>query len=362
MATQSRDIETEFNNPWQSSSRVREPVELLKPAIDPAGWYPADFAERDSWMYRLSAPEIAELHDAVAAVEARGLDLKDVGKDNFLLPTLGATLAEIADEIMMGRGFALIRGLPVEGRSRYQVAAAFWGIGAHMGEARSQNTQGHLLGHVKDIGGSYATGRGYMSRDALLFHSDRADILSLGCLQTAKSGGDHRICSSVTIYNEMLKRRPDLLKELTWRFYRIRKGEIPPGQPQRDWVREPIFSVEQGFLTARGPSAPVFKAQSLPDVPKLTEAQKEAITMFSDLAKEVSMGIDYEPGDISFVMNHVTQHARTDYEDWHEPERKRHLLRLWLRTGRRPLQEDVAQALAGVEDENTVFQTPLDAE
>ena len=60
-------------------------------------------------------------------------------------------------------------------------------------------------------------------------------------------------------------------------------------------------------------------------------------------------------------MNHVTQHARTDYEDWPEPERKRHLLRLWLRTGRRPLQADVAQALAGVEDETTVFQTPLDA-
>ncbi len=348
-------------NPYEPSSRHREPAELLKPVVDPAGWYPDDFAGRDSWMYRLSDAEIGELHDAVAAVEARGMDLKDVKKEDFPLPRFGAVVADIADEIMMGRGFALIRGMPVEGRSRLQVAAAFWGIGAHMGEARSQNTQGHLLGHVKDIGGSYKTGRGYMSRDALLFHSDRADILALACLRTAKSGGDHRICSSVTIYNEMLKRRPDLLTELTWRFYRIRKGEIPPDQPQRDWVREPIFSVEQGFLTARGPSAPVFKAQSLPDVPKLTEAQKEAIDMFADLAREVSMGIDYEPGDISFVMNHVTQHARTEYEDWPEDDRKRHLLRLWLRTGRRPLQKDVAQALAGVEDEKTIFQTPLDA-
>lgn len=362
MSTASHDIASKTANPWQPSSRKREPAELLRPVVDPAGWYREDFAGRDSWMYRLSAAEIAELHEAVAAVEARGLDLKDVTRDDFPLPTLGATLADIAEEIMMGRGFALIRGLPVEGRSRLQVAAAFWGIGTHMGEARSQNTKGHLLGHVKDIGGNYATGRGYMSRDALLFHSDRADILALCCLQTAKSGGDHRICSSVTIYNEMLKRRPDLLKELTWRFYRIRKGEIPPGQPQRDWVREPIFSVEQGFLTARGPSAPVFKAQSLPDVPKLTDAQTEAIDLFMELAQEVSMGIDYEPGDISFVMNHVTQHARTDYEDWPEPERKRHLLRLWLRTGRRPLQKDVAQALAGVIDEKTVFQTPLDAE
>jgi len=348
-------------NTWRPSARVREPAELMKPVVDPAGWYPADFNGNEDWVYRLSDAEIAELHDAVARVEARGMALMEISRDDFALPRFGAVLTDIADELMEGRGFALIRGLPVEGRTRAQVAAAFWGIGTYMGEARSQNAKGHLLGHVKDIGGSYATGRGYMSRDALVFHTDRADIISLCCLQTAKAGGEHRIASSVTVYNEMLKRRPDLAKELTWRFYRIRKGEIPPGQPQRDWVREPIFSVAGGYLTTRGPSAPVFKAQSLPDVPRLTEAQKEAIDMFMALAEEVSIGIDFEPGDISFLMNHAVLHARTDYEDWPEPERKRHLLRLWLGNGRRPLQEDVAQALAGVVVEGTVLQTPLDA-
>ncbi len=349
------------DNPWKPSDRYREPAELMKPVVDPAGWYPQDFKDNDCWIYRLSALEIAELHDAVAAVEARGMALKDITRADFPLPTLGGQLADISKEVMEGRGFALIRGLPTEGRSRLQVAAAFWGIGTYIGTAKSQNTKGHLLGHVKDIGGSYKTGRGYMSRDALVFHTDRADILSLCCLQTAKSGGEHCIASSVTVYNEMLKRRPDLAKELTWRFYRVRKGEIPPAQPQRDWVREPIFSVEDGYLTTRGPSAPVFKAQSLPDVPKLTQAHKDAIDMFLETAREVSMGIDFERGDISFVMNHVTLHARTEYEDWDDPERKRHLLRLWLRTGRRPLQKDVAQALAGVVVEGTVLQTPLDA-
>jgi len=349
-------------NPYEPSSRYREPAELLKPVVDPAGWYPADFSDRERWMYRLSDSEIGELHDAVASVEARGMDLKDITKEDFPLPNLGPVLDDFAEELMMGRGFGLIRGLPTEGRTRLQMAAAFWGIGTYMGTAKSQNTKGHLLGHVKVIGGSYKTGRGYMSRDALMFHTDRADILSLCCLNNAKSGGEHRIASSVTLYNEMLKRRPDLAKELTWRFYRLRKGEIPPDQPQRDWVREPIFSVQDGFLSTRGPSAPVFKAQELPDVPKLTDAQKEAIDMFMSVAAEVSVGIDFEPGDISFVVNHVVLHARTDYEDWDEDDRKRHLLRLWLRTGRRPLQEDVAQALAGVVDEKTVFQTPLEAE
>lgn len=348
-------------NPFEPTDRYREPAELMKSVVDPAGWYPADFADSDKWMYRLSPAEIAEIHEAVAGIEARGMDIKDVTKADFPLPTLGPALDDFSDELMEGRGFGLIRGLPTEGRTRLQMAAAFWGVGTYMGTAKSQNTKGHLLGHVKDIGGNYATTRGYMSRDALMFHTDRADILSLCCLQTAKSGGEHRIASSVTVYNEMLRRRPDLAKELTWRFYRERKGEIPPDQPQRAWVREPIFSVQDGYLTTRGPSAPVFKAQKLPDVPKLTDAQKEAIDMFMQVAQEVSIGIDFEPGDISFVVNHVVLHARTDYEDWEEDDRKRHLLRLWLRTGRRPLQEDVAQALAGVVVDGTVLQTPLEA-
>lgn len=339
---------------------MREPAELMKPVVDPAGWYPGELRDDECWVYRLSAAEIAELHDAVAAVEARGLALLEMSRDDFPLPRLGAALTDIAREISEGRGFALIRGLPLEGRGRAQIAAAFWGIGTHMGTARSQNTQGHMLGHVKDIGESYATARGYMSRDALLFHSDRADVLSLCCLHGPKSGGEHRICSSVTVYNEMLARRPDLAEELTWRFYRVRKGEMPPGEEHRDWVREPIFSIQDGYLTTRGPSAPVFKAQSLPGVPKLTDAQREAIDLFMSLAREFSIAIDFEPGDISFVMNHVIQHARTAYEDWPEPERRRHLLRLWLATDTRPLQEDVARAIAGVMVEGTVPRAPLD--
>ena len=123
----------------------------------------------------------------------------------------------------------------------------------------------------------------------------------------------------------------------------------------------PIFSVTDGYLTARGPGSLVFKAQRMEEVPRLTDAQKAAIDLFNELARELAVDIDFEPGDISFVMNHVTVHSRTAYEDWPEPERKRHLLRLWLRTGERPVHEDVARALRGVVVEGTVFQTPLEA-
>jgi TfdA family taurine catabolism dioxygenase TauD len=40
--------------------------------------------------------------------------------------------------------------------------------------------------------------------------------------------------------------------------------------------------------------------------------------------------MELQPGDIQLVHNHTILHDRTAFEDFPEPERKRHLLRLWL--------------------------------
>jgi alpha-ketoglutarate-dependent taurine dioxygenase len=350
-------------NPWKPGPRHREPAELMKPIVDPAGWYPDELRESGAWYYRVSDEEIADLFDAVAAVEARQADLKDVTKDDFPLTVFGPAIAEVRDEVLHGRGFAFFKGIPVEGRSRYQNAAAFWGIGAHMGTAISQNARGHLLGHVKNIGGDInsPTGRGYNSPSELSFHADSADVLSLMCLTTAKSGGRHRIASSVTTYNEVLKRRPDLADELSFRFYVTLRGELPPGQSQ-PWGRKPVVSVKDGYFAARGASSTIKRGQELPGVPKLTPAQSEAIAMYQAISAECAIEIDFEPGDISYVNNHVTLHARTAYEDWPEPERARHLFRLWLDMGdARPLDEDVWAATRGIICDGTILNTPLEA-
>jgi hypothetical protein len=355
--------ETMTDNSWTPGPRHREPAELMKPIVDPAGWRPEDLQESQVWAYRLSDAEIADVFDAVAAVEASGLELKDVNGDDFPLPVFGPALAEVRDEVVNGRGFAFLKGLPVEGRSRFQNACAFWGIGMHFGGAISQNAKGHLLGHVKNIGGDInsPTGRGYNSPSELTFHADSCDVLSLMCLTTAKSGGRHRICSSVTTYNEMLARRPELADELSFRFYHTLRGELPPGQTQ-PWGRKPVVSVKDGYFAARGASSTIKRAQDLPGVPKMTPAQAEAVAMYQQVSREMALEIDFEPGDISFVNNHVTLHARSAYEDWPEPERARHLFRLWLDMGgSRPLDDEVRKATSGIICDGTVPQTPLEA-
>lgn len=349
----------EVKNQWKPSDRYREPATLMEPIVDPAGWYPSEL-KTEEWIYRLSDDEIGEILAAVDSVEKAGLALKDITADDFPLPTLGPRLTELRNDVMEGRGFALVRGLPVAGRTRFQNAAAFWGIGAHVGKARSQNKHGHLLGHVKNLGGDYAKVRGYMTKAAMDFHCDSADILSLCCLSPAKSGGEHRICSSVTLYNEMLKTRPDLVEELTARFYLARKGDIPPGETE-PWERLPIFSVTDGYFAGRGISAHMAKAQKIPGVPKYTARQEEAIRMYKETAPKIAIDIDFEQGDISYVCNHSMLHSRTDFEDYEEPERKRHLLRLWLSTGMRPIHPDIARMLRGVPIEGEEDPTPLDA-
>lgn len=347
-------------NTWRPSARSHQPAVMGQPIADSSAWRPQDFAGSQGWIYTLDGAEITEALDAADATIDRGIGLKDITRDDFRLPRLAAGLADVREELIHGRGFALVRGLPIAGRSREQTARAFWGIGVHLGRAVSQNGRGQLLGHVTDLGGDYGKVRGYMTRAHMSFHADRADFLALCCLHPAKSGGAHRICSSVTLYNEMLNQRPDLVQELTYRFYRFRSGELRPGET-KPYYRQPVFSITDGYFAARGASAAIAKMANVADVPPLTEAQKEAIALYKSIAQTIAIDIDYQIGDISVVQNHVTLHSRSAFEDWPETERKRHLLRLWLSTdGAYPVHDDIEREIRGVTVEGTVLRASLE--
>lgn len=339
----------------------REPAIAMRPVVDPAGWTAADLAKSDAWIYPLSPGEIAELADAAARVQARGQDITAVRRADFVLPRFGRALADIREELREGRGFVLLRGLPVGEWSRLQSAIAYYGIGTHLGRALSQNAQGHMLGHVKDLGGDYATARGYLTNATMTFHADLCDYVGLLCLHPSKSGGESRIVSSITLYNEMLRRRPDLAAELTSDFYYSRHGEVPPGM--EPWFKMAPFSIERGTLSVRGVSSYITKAQGLPGVPPLTAAQKEAMALYQRVVDEIAYDMKFEQGDMQFLNNYVTLHTRRAFEDWPEPARKRHLYRLWLADeDSRPITREFRELIRGIEVEGFTPSAPLDAE
>ncbi len=319
----------------------------------PSAWYGSEMVMRsDEWTYQLGQDDLDEIQSAVDAVGTAGISILGVNKDDFPLRTLGPTLQRIQGEVVNGRGFVLIRGLPVQDFTTEESAIAYFLIGSYFGWAIPQNAKGHVLGHVRDIGldPSNPTHRLYGTTARQLYHTDSCDIVALLCLQKSKEGGLSKIASSVTAQNEMVSRRPDLVQILSEPFYLDRKGEIPEGKGP--YYQMPIFHQYGGFLTTTYNRDFITAAQRFDDVPRPTDQQIEAMDMLDDLADSdhIRLDMDFRPGDMQFINNHQVLHSRTPYEDYPESERKRHLLRLWLTPpNARPLPPVMAERFGNIE-------------
>ena len=297
-----------------------------------SAWYGREMSARTDWIYQLSESEIAEIESAVINVARRAIDLTAIGRHDFPLPSFGPRIQSLLEDVLYGRGFALIRGLPVEDWTNRKTAMAFLGIGAHIGNLRSQNADGHLLGHVKDLGKSSSDPnvRIYQTRERQTYHTDSCDVVGLLCLTPAKSGGLSGLVSSVTIFNEMRSRRPDLARLLLQPIETDRRGEVPEGQ--KPYFRIPVFNWFAKSMSAIYQRQYIESARRFDDVAPLTEQQIEALDLFDSLANdpELRLMMELQRGDMQFVHNHTILHDRTAFDDWPDQKRKRHLLRLWL--------------------------------
>ena len=252
--------------------------------------------------------------------------------DNFPLPLLGPKLEALSNILMHGIGFRLIRGLPVDRYDIETVAKIYCGIGAHLGPARSQNAKGHILGHVKDVGADLNDPkvRIYQTTKRQTFHTDSTDVVALLCLKEAMEGGDSLLVSTLTLYNEMQKRHPDLAPLLFDPVATDRRGEVPEGMDP--WFEIPVLNWHEGFLTGLYQRQYVDSAARLPEAPRLSDQHKAALDAFDALTNDPGLHLKMrlKPGDMQFVYNHHLMHDRTGFTDWPDPKERRHLLRLWL--------------------------------
>ena len=329
---------------------MSEPLFRLPPEIHgPSAWYGPNLSS--DWLEYLSSSEMLEIERAVKRLDSVSSDIASIRGEDFPLPTLALRLRRLLDEVLNGRGFVLLRALPLRTWTKREAALAFFGIGTHLGNARPQNAQGHILGHVKDLGRSSQdpSVRIYQTRERQTYHTDSSDIVCLLCLQPAKSGGLSSLVSSVTIFNEMRRRRPDLLRVLFEPVETDRRGEVLEGQ--KPYFKIPVFSWHKGLLSVIYQRQYIESARRFADVPPLTPLQIEALDLFDSLANDASLHLfmEFQPGDIQIVHNHTILHDRTAFEDWPDGERKRHLLRLWLAPmNARPLPSVYAERFGSV--------------
>jgi len=332
---------------------LRSPAALGTPVVDPAAWKGKDLQDDSSWLYQLSSKDIAALIDMAKQVRPLIGDdpsrLLALDRTHFNLGAFEETLARIWLQLKDGLGVALIRGLPLKDMEPIDAASVYWGLGRHLGEARSNNPQGDMLGHVTDLGKSQddPNSRGYQTSEAMDYHCDQSSIVGLLCVREPQHGGKSKIASSVSVYNELLQRNPQAMEILSKPLCWTKHGETDPGQA--NFYHSAVFNVLDNMLcTSFGPKH-IEKGHRLPGAPDLTPAQREAIALAEAIAEELHFGMQLQQGDIQLLNNYVTLHTRSAYQDWPQAERKRLLYRLWLSApDLRPATDYVKEWDAGV--------------
>ena len=315
------------------------------PVQHPSAWYGKDLANDPSWLVHLSPQDLAEIEAAVKGVKAHNLTLAEVGRSNFPLPTFSEKLAQYEKEIRAGRGFVVLRGLNATDYSDDEVGLIFWAIGAYLGIPVTQNPRGDLLGHVYDHGRRYGDldVRGYETSAHLPFHSDGCDLVGLLCLRRAKSGGLSSIVSSITLHNEILRQHPEYLAPLYNGFHYIKREAALTDDPITAH-RVPVFGAKDGFISARLVRNQI-NAACQKTGKRLAPLEQAALDFLDSLAydPEIHLDMDLQVGDMQLCNNYTILHSRTGFEDFPEPERRRHMIRLWLTLRqRRPLAEGFA--------------------
>ena len=300
-----------------------------------AEWRAADVADPHEWTYYLSDPEIAELEAALATARTRSDDLLDITKEHFPLPVFADTIDGMADELINGRGFQRISGLPVDRLGPEDSSWIYWGIGLHLGVPWAQNHKGHLLGDVKDQGKSLddPTARGNEIGGAGLgFHSDGSDLVGLLCLDPGASGGESLISNALLCHNLMVESDPELAGVLYGGLPYDFRGEQPDGE--KPYYHIPAFSRKGGRLFVRYIPQFILASQRHESAPRLTAQQRQAMKTYSALVEDPDhrVQMEFAPGDMQFVNNYHVLHGRKPYSDDADSGRVRWLKRLWLAT------------------------------
>lgn len=300
---------------------------LKEPLNGPAAWRGSDLTGDSSWIHQLSPDTIAALDAALAQVKQRGLSFPQFKREDFPLPaSVQQQLLAHADELENGKGFLVLRGLPVERYTDEEINIVYYGLGLHMGQPVRQNPRGDLLGLVMHVGdASQKSTRVYETNLYLPYHSDPSDVVGLLCVRKAKSGGLSSLISVAAIYNEILRTHPEYLGLYYRQWYFEHLCEPQPSL-------SPIFSFHQGKLSCRYLRQYIELGHEIRQLP-LSAVEVEALDLFDQMINDPALKLDMmlEPGDLQFANNYAVLHSRNGFEDHEAQERRRKMLRLWLK-------------------------------
>jgi alpha-ketoglutarate-dependent taurine dioxygenase len=289
------------------------------------------------WLVTIPPDCLAELRAALAALRRDPLPLFLLSPDDFALAACRALMRRVRAVLDDGISFAVLDRLPMDEMSRDESTMLYWLLASLVARPVAQKLDGTMLFVVRDTGATLAPGSGIrptVTNVDLTFHNDNSynqtppDYVALFCQQRAREGGISRVMSVATVHNELLA-QPALLERLYRPFWYDRHREHAPDEPST--FAAPVFEYDCA-LKARLALLEIGAGYSLRGEAMDDETVAALAALRAVFERpELRVDLDFQPGQIQFVNNRATGHARTNFVDDEAPERRRQLIRLWLR-------------------------------
>ena len=304
----------------------------------PFAWKKADLP-REAGFVKVSGDCTAEIARLADILRSNPHPIEALRPVDFDLPECRAMMAEVKRELVEGIGFAVIDRLEIEAIGRDEARAIHWLLCSMVERPVAQNWKGAMYYDIADRGKQSM--RATNTRDEIVYHTDNSfnvcppNYVALLCLQRAKSGGLSKVINFAAAHNEMRRRHPELLARAYLPYVFDRQHEHAPGEER--FIRRPIFENHDGRMVGRVSRFHIRTGHALAGVPLDAEGEA-AMEAIEAILSEDGMAHEFwfEQGQIQIVDNRRLGHKRTAFEDWDEPEKKRRLMRLWLRDHERP--------------------------
>ena len=310
---------------------------LTNGVSDERAWRASTIDDTTAWYYPLSEDCLSSFKHLIRDARLRPGSITEISRPTSSSNGCGECLQPALDTLNSGRGFAIVERVPIEQYTVEEAMSMYWQIGQFLGTPMEQNIQGTLLYDVRDTGQNVAQGARFSVTNAeSSFHNDNSfgellpDLVGLLCLNTAKSGGQSQLISGYALHNELLENHPDALETLYRLFCFDRRGQFKAEEsPTSEF---PVFQWHKGELIVRYLYYYIQVGHERAGK-ALTANQKEALEVVEKLLCRADFRVEFnlQLGQMLFTNNRWILHNRTAFEDYTEPERRRHYVRLWLR-------------------------------
>jgi alpha-ketoglutarate-dependent taurine dioxygenase len=319
------------------SAESAESIVTLGPFTGRNAWTGSTLGAKDGTVI-LSSGCLTEIEETLKLLRANPLPVLRLTPEDVEMPACAAAMSGVRHELDQGLGFTIIDRLPLDRMTTGEATSIYWLLAQMTGRPVAQKwVDGRMLYSVTDLGKPSGNGvRPDVTNEDQSFHTDNSynicppDHVGLLCLHPAMDGGISRVVSMTAVHNRMAAEFPDLIGRLYEPYFFDRQREHADSDAST--VHRPVLAAEAGGLRVRVSRNLIYQGYKL--VGKAVDTTSEAaIAAWFSIVDDPAMYKEFffEPGQIQLVNNRVLGHKRTKFTDWPGEERKRHLMRVWLR-------------------------------